>query len=140
MIESKSEQANAFPQGVAVRGVHTFRADVDATSGSTDSAPGPHDLFDSALASCKALTAIWYARRNQIPLERVEAKVEHDNSKERQGVYAMKVSLAFHGPLNEEQRKRLCAAVEKCPIHKLMTTAEIVITTEPLGPEQSSAV
>jgi putative redox protein len=140
MIESKSEQANAFPQAVNVRGVHTFRADVGAAMGSADAAPGPHDLFDAALATCKALTAIWYARHNQIPLERVETKVESDNSKERQGVYAMKVSLAFHGPLSEEQRKRLYAAVEKCPIHKLMTTAEIVISTEPLGPEHSAAV
>jgi putative redox protein len=42
------------------------------------------------------------------------------------------VKLAFHGPLTGEQKQRLYAAVEKCPVHKLMTTTEVVIETAPL--------
>ena len=133
MIDCESEQANAFPQRVTVRKVHTMRADVDATSGSTDSAPGPHDYFDSALASCKALTAIWYARHNQLPLERVETHVEHDNTQEKQGTYRLKVSIELFGPLSEDQRKRIYDAVARCPIHKLMTTSDVIIETAPLG-------
>lgn len=74
-VDSETETANAFPQVLHVR-AHTFRADVTAPAGSTDSAPGPHDYFDAALAACKTLTATWYARRNELALERVEAHVE----------------------------------------------------------------
>ena len=46
--------------------------------GGEDSAPSAHDYFDASLAACKALTAVWFARRNGIPLERVESHVERD--------------------------------------------------------------
>ena len=62
------------------------------------SAPGPHDYFDAALAACKALTATWYARKKQFPLERVESRVVRDDSAEREGKYVLRVALAFHGP------------------------------------------
>lgn len=126
--DCETETPYEYPQRVRVRS-HVFRADVGTESGSTDSAPGAHDYFDAALASCKALTATWYAKRNAIPLERVEVHVESDASAERTGRYVLRVRLAFHGPLTDEQRQKLHAAVGKCPIHKLMTTAEVVIET-----------
>jgi putative redox protein len=128
MIDCETERANEYPQCIAIR-AHTLRADVGANLGSTDSAPGPHDYFDASLAACKTLTATWYAKKNGFPLERVEAHVEHDDTREHDGVYVLKVKLAFHGPLTDEQRQRLYAAVAKCPVHKLMTTTEVVIET-----------
>lgn len=131
-VQCATEKPNSFPQVLQVR-THTFRADVGPSAGGTDTAPGAHDYFDAALAACKALTATWYARKHQMPLERVESRVERDDSGERQGKYLLKVRLAFHGPLSDEQRSRLYAAVSACPIHKLMTTAEVQIETAPLG-------
>ena len=131
MIDCETEKANEYPQVLRVRG-HTFRADVGSALGSGDSAPGPHDYFDAALAACKTLTATWYAKKNAIPLERVESHVERDDARERQGTYVLKVKLAFHGPLTEEQRARLHEAVSRCPIHKLMSTADVRIETAPL--------
>ncbi len=131
IVDCESERPNEFPQTVHLR-KHVFRADVMSDSGSTDSAPGPHDYFDTALATCKALTAIWFAKKNAIPLERVESHVERDDGEERKGIYTLKVRLAFHGPLTDEQRTRLFAAVERCPIHKLMTTSEVRVVTAPL--------
>lgn len=131
MIDCETEQPNQFPQKLTIR-AHTLRADVDAATGSTDSAPGAHDYFDAALAACKTLTATWYAKKNNIPLERVEAHVDRDTTEERNGKYVLKVRLAFHGPLTEEQRTKLYAVVGRCPVHKLMTTTEVVIETAPL--------
>ena len=131
MIDCETEQPSSFPQRLTVR-AHTFRADVGESTGSTDSAPGPHDYFDASLAACKALTATWYARKHGIPLERVESHVERDDSQERKGRYVLRVRLAFHGPMTEEQRAKLFAAVAACPIHKLMTTTDVVIETAPL--------
>ncbi|MDB4936775.1 MAG: hypothetical protein JWP87_3747 [Labilithrix sp.] len=130
-IDSESENPNAFPQVLHVR-AHTLRADVMAPSGSTDSAPGPHDYFDAALLACKTLTATWYARKNGIALERVEGHVERDDTEERAGKYRLKVRLAYHGALTSEERMRIHAAVARCPIHKLMTTGEVTIETAPL--------
>ena len=134
MIHSETEVPNSYPQVIKIR-KHTLHADVSESLGSTDSAPGAHDYFDMALAACKTLTATWYARKNQIPLERVEARIERDDSEERKGKYVLKVRLAFHGPLTPEQRLRLYNAISACPIHKLMTTSEVVIETAPLDPE-----
>lgn len=59
MIDCATEQAGGYPQVLHIR-AHTLRADVGQDSGSTDSAPGPHDYFDAALAACpihKLMTA-----------------------------------------------------------------------------------
>jgi putative redox protein len=131
MIDCETERPNEFPQTLHIR-QHALRSDVGAELGSTDSAPGPHDYFDAALAACKTLTATWYAKQKGIPLERVESHVERDDTKERAGTYVLKVRLAFHGPLTDEQRNKLYDVVARCPIHKLMTTTDIVIETAPL--------
>lgn len=130
-VDCTTEQANEFRQRIRVR-AHEMHADIGAEGGGHDSAPDPHDYFDAALAACKALTAHWYAKKNGIPLERVETHVERDDHEERSGRYALRVRLAFHGPLSDEDRARLYAAVGRCPVHKLMTTTEVVIETAPL--------
>ena len=127
-VECATVRANEYPQALHVRS-HTLHADVGIESGSTDSAPSPHDYFDSALAACKALTAVWYAKRHDIPLERVTTRVERDDSEERKGKYHLRVHLDFQGPLSGEQRAALERAAAACPIHKLMTRTEIEIET-----------
>jgi putative redox protein len=134
MIDCQTDKPGEFTQTLAVRERHTLHADVDAADGGHDAAPSAHDYFDAALAACKTLTATWYARRHGIPLERVESHVERDSSDERKGTYRLKVRLAFHGPLDQAQRDKLYTAVSHCPIHKLMTTTDVVIETEPLSP------
>ena len=130
-IHGETEVPNSFPQVLRIR-KHTFRTDVSESVGSTDSAPGAHDYFDAALAACKTLTATWYARKNQIPLERVVVDIERDDTEERKGKYVLKVRLAFHGPLSSEQRQKIYNAISACPIHKLMTTSDVIIETAPL--------
>lgn len=105
-VDSETEKPHAFPQVLHVRS-HTFRADVTAPSGSTDSAPGP---------------------------QRVEAHVDRDDSDEHKGTYKLTLRLAYHGNMTDEQRGKLHDAVSRCPIHKLMTTTDIVIETAPLDP------
>jgi putative redox protein len=112
-------------------GTHELVADLARDEGGQDEGPRPHDLFDASLAACKSLTATWYANRNGIPLTGVDVRVERDDSRERQGEYGLKVKVEFHGPLNEEQRKKLHSVVARCPIHKLMTQVKISIEDLP---------
>jgi putative redox protein len=125
-IDSQTIRAGEFPQTVRLRS-HTFTADVSVATGGHDTAPGPHDFFDTALATCKSMTALWYAKRRGIPLERVETHVESDDSAERTGVYKLRVRVELFGPLSDEQRADVLRAIAACPIHKLMTTSDVQI-------------
>lgn len=127
-MDGGSEQAGGYPQVLRIR-THTFRPDVGPEAGGTDSAPGPHDYFDAELAACKAQTAIWYAKRHDIPLERVSSHVERDDSEERKGKYRLRVRMEFHGPLSDEQRAALARAAGACPVHMRMTRTGIEIGT-----------
>jgi putative redox protein len=125
-VDSRTIRAGEYPQTVQLRG-HSFTSDVSAATGSHDEAPGPHDFFDTALATCKSMTALWYAKRHGIPLERVETHVESDDRQERNGVYRLQVHVELIGPLSDDQRAEIHRAIAACPIHKLMTTSEVQI-------------
>ena len=108
---------------------HQFAVDGSVEEGGNDSGPSPHDLYDAALISCKALTLVWYATRKGIPLRDVQVTVERDASAERQGVYRLATTLHLGGDLSDTQRQELLAVASKCPVHKLMTTVTTEITT-----------
>lgn len=108
---------------------HSFTADVKTEEGGEDSGPDPHDLYDAALAACKALTVLWYAKRKNIAVDAIEVHVERDASQERAGTYKLAATLALTGELSDAQRRELLSVAEKCPIHKLMTQVTTEITT-----------
>ncbi|MCR4318519.1 MAG: OsmC family protein [Planctomycetes bacterium] len=131
-VVCKTESKGSFAHVIEVGG-HTLRSDQSLDAGGEGSGPGPHDLFDAALAACKSQTAIWYARKKGFPLETVETRIERDDSDERSGTYRLKARMAFTGPLTEEQRAKLLEIADRCPIHKLMTEVEVQIATVPLA-------
>lgn len=128
-VRTETETPGRYRQVLTVDGF-TLHADLTADEGGDGSAPDAHGLFDASLAACKALTATWYAKRKGMALDRVEASVERDTSREREGTYVLKVRLAFIGALSDDDRQKLEAAVAKCPVHKLMTTTTVEIVTE----------
>jgi putative redox protein len=114
---------------VAIRD-HRLPVDELPAVGGEDSGPSPHDLYDAALAACKALTVLWYANRKQIPVEDIEVTVERDDTDERKGTYRLRATLALSGPLTEAQREELLNVAGKCPIHRLMTQVTTEISTD----------
>ena len=111
-------------------GSHSFTVDEPPSNGGEDLGPTPHDLYDSALGACKALTTLWYAQRKQIPLEDIRVAVDRDDSEERRGTYRLRVTLELGGPLTPEQRQELLNVAGKCPVHKLMTQTTTEVVTE----------
>ena len=99
------------------------------TGGEHDAGPTPHDLYDSALAACKALTVLVYARHKGIPVEEIEVVVNRDDSQERQGLYKLDSTLHVTGALSEEQKAALLRVAGKCPLHRLMTEVKTEIET-----------
>ena len=111
-------------------GEHLLHTDVPAEFGGEASGPEPHDLFDAALGTCKALTLMLYAKQKGLPLEGLDVQVQRDDSEERQGIYRLNVELQLHGALDDAQRQQLLRIADKCPVHKLMTSAEVQVATQ----------
>jgi len=108
---------------------HQFAVDGSVEEGGNAGGPSPHDLYDAAVASCKALTVVWYARRKGIALTDVRVEVERDASQERHGTYRLNTILHLAGELSDAQRQDLLTVAGKCPVHKLMTQVTTEITT-----------
>jgi len=128
-IEVTRDRSRKMRHTVRV-GTHSFAVDEPPGNGGEDLGPTPHDLYDSALGACKALTTLWYANRKQIPLEDIRVAVDRDDGEERRGVYRLRVTLELAGPLTPEQRQELLNVAAKCPVHKLMTQATTEVVTE----------
>lgn len=114
---------------VAIR-QHAFAVDEPESNGGEDFGPTPHELYDSALGACKALTTLWYARRKNIPVDGIEVTIERDDGEERQGTYRLKAVMTLTGPLTDAQRQELLNVASKCPVHRLMTQVTTEIQTE----------
>jgi putative redox protein len=127
MIVSHSlTPASSAPIQLELRG-HELLADFSLEEGGENKGPGPHDLFDASLGACKSLTATWYAKKFAFPLTGVDVEVTRDNSQERHGHYKLTVKTSFHGPLSDDQKEKLHAAIASCPIARLMTQVKITI-------------
>ncbi|MFZ6819918.1 OsmC family protein [Undibacterium sp. Ji22W] len=109
---------------------HQLTTDVPVSDGGENLGPSPHDLYDAALASCKALTVMWFARKKNISVFHIDTHITRDDSQERQGIYKLTTSLIIHGDFSEEEFHQLSAVAEKCPVHKLMTSVTTEISTK----------
>jgi putative redox protein len=127
-IKVTRDRSGLMKHSVQVR-EHTFTADVSPAEGGEDAGPSPHDLYDSALGACKALTMLWYANRKNIPVENIEVEIERDSSEESKGTYRLKALVSVTGDLTDAQREELLKVAGKCPIHKLMTQVTTEIET-----------
>ena len=128
-IQLHSKAGALLAQNVHIN-THEFISDVAQNEGGEDLGPSPHDLYDAALASCKALTLMWYAKKKNIAISHIDTRVERDDSKERQGVYQLRTTLIVKGNFTDEEFAQISAVAEKCPVHKLMTSVTTEITTK----------
>lgn len=110
-------------------GRHTLTVDEPPDNGGEDAGPSPHDLYDAALAACKAMTMVWYARRKQMALEDVAVEIERDAAAEQRGTYRLRALVAISGDLSDPERQQLLAVAARCPVHKLMTQVATEIET-----------
>lgn len=112
-------------------GRHVWNADVDKTLGSSDLAPDPHDLLDSALAACTTLTLELYIRRRQMGVTGLRVTVDHVEDKNEQGQvrYQMLRRIFIEGDVTEAERQKLLEIANNCPIHRLLS-GDISIQSE----------
>jgi putative redox protein len=103
-------------------GRHAWSADVGKLLGGQDAAPDPHDLLDSALAACTALTLELYIRRKQLKVTDLKVSIEHVEGKAADGRvrYELKRVIDVQGELSPDERQRLLEIAGKCPIHRIL--------------------
>lgn len=119
-----------YAEEIAV-GRHRFLADEPSKAGGTDAGPGPYDLLLSALGTCTCITVRLYAERKHWPLEAVRvtlthAKVHADDcvacETEVRLLDQIEMEISLTGDLSSEQRQRLLAIADKCPVHRTLTS------------------
>ncbi|MBS1210264.1 MAG: OsmC-like protein [Proteobacteria bacterium] len=101
-------------------------ADIDQTAGGAGKHPSPHELLDSALGACTALTIQLYAKRKGYPLTGVQVEVDREVAA---GVYRLRSRIHLQGELDATIREDLLRVAHKCPIHKALS-GQFVIDSE----------
>ena len=129
--------ANGFVQEIEA-GRHQLRSDEPVSAGGTDTGATPYDLLLAALGSCTSMTVGMYARRKQWPLMRVTVRLSHSRAHGRDCVVCdaeeamltvIERDIELDGPLSDEQRERLLAIANRCPVHLTLTSRIDIRTT-----------
>jgi putative redox protein len=129
--------ATGFAQEI-VAGPHHIVSDEPTSVGGTDRGPTPYDLLLAGLGSCTSMTIAMYARRKQWPLKGVTVRLRHSRihaddcaSCETQTgtIGLIERDIELEGVLDEEQRARLLAIANRCPVHQTLTS-QMHITTK----------
>jgi putative redox protein len=122
--------ATGFAQQVTA-GSHRLHSDEPETAGGTDTGATPYDLLLAALGSCTSMTVSMYARRKQWPLNGVTVRLRHrrvhaadcaECETQKAMITVIDRDLELDGPLTDDQRARLLAIADRCPVHQTLTS------------------
>jgi len=128
--------ASGFAQEIET-GRHRLIADEPVEAGGADAGPSPYELLLAALGACTSMTLSMYARRKQWPLEQVTVRLRHDKihaqdcaeCETKEGMLdRIEREISLAGPLDAEQRERLLAIANRCPVHRTLVS-EVDIRT-----------
>lgn len=123
-----------------VLGHHHLLADEPTSVGGFDAGPSPYDLLAAALGTCTSMTIRMYADRKSIPVDRITVEVEHakvhavdctDCVGGGSGlVDRLERRIRLEGALDAAQRAKLVEIADKCPVHRTLSGATTIVTTE----------
>lgn len=104
-------------------------ADEPLNKGGKDTGFSPKELLVAALSACTSATLRMYSEKKgwHIP----EIKVETELT-EVEGTSTFSRKLLFPGEVTDDQKKRLIAVANACPVHKILA-GSIEFKTEIIG-------
>jgi len=104
-------------------------SDEPVSAGGMDLGFSPEELLASALAACTCGTLRMYAnRKGWLELTEINVAVEFSRNVQL-NVSQMTRNIELIGELTEEQKARLLAIANKCPIHNALTHTITIDTT-----------
>jgi putative redox protein len=110
-------------------GGHRWVMDEPEEAGGTDEGPTPYDLLNAAIGACTSMTLRVYADRKGWPLEEVIVHMRHGQHHEADcerceteevGIHRIEREIELRGDLTDEQRKRLLAIADRCPVKQTL--------------------
>lgn len=120
--------SNSYTSNVQVH-QHSLIVDEPLEKGGEDLGPAPGDYLCAALASCKAITLRMYLQRKQWNVDEIKVSVNlvlGTSMSSGQNTFYCKLNVK--GDLDDEQQKRLLMIANSCPLHKLLSKPNDVIT------------
>lgn len=127
-IEVRETRTGRYVNEVRV-GRHHLPADEPEDMGGADAGPGPFDYLLAALGACTSITLRMYAERKQIEVERIGVALEMERN---EAFTELTRRITLDGDLSEDDRQRLLAIAERCPVHKILTgEVRILSSLEP---------
>jgi putative redox protein len=112
-----------------VMGQHSLVMDHPPSYDGDGLGPAPIEVLLGAVAGCKAVTVVRYARRKGYPLQSVEVRIPSytiDHVKAEGPSHALvwltkvEATLDLRGDLTNEQRRELAWVAEHCPVSETL--------------------
>ncbi|MBV8200317.1 MAG: OsmC family protein [Acidobacteria bacterium] len=131
-----SGTAHSLRQEVTA-GSHYLVADEPAADGGADAGPTPYAMLLAALGACSGMTMRLYADRKGFPLAGTRVRLRHSRDHKadcescaESGARLERIDreLELLGPLTAEQRARLAAIADRCPVHRTLSAGVEVVT------------
>ncbi|WP_341704502.1 OsmC family protein [Ferrovibrio sp.] len=115
---------------IVVAGRHVMGADEAESLGGRDTGPDPYAFLMSGLGCCTAMTMRMYADQKGIPLRRSSVTVRHSKQPGTDGKPRDRFErlITLEGELSAEQREKLLAIANKCPVHQTLTRGSDIDT------------
>ncbi|MGR3493414.1 MAG: bifunctional alpha/beta hydrolase/OsmC family protein [Shimia sp.] len=134
VVRSSEVAPDGFLQDITHGPTHHVLADEPPSVGGTNRGMTPYGFVAAGLAACTSMTLRMYANRKGWDLRHVLVDVTHDKVHGKDMESTAKID-SFHrtihleGDLDADQRARLLAIADKCPVHRALE-GESEVSTE----------
>lgn len=106
---------------------HKVIFDEPTDNGGQDKGPAPTEMLCAALAACTTATVKMYLNHKQWKTDGITVEVEKSTNAEGKNVFTRKIEVK--GSFDQEQKTRIMAIANKCPVHKILESQSIIEST-----------
>ncbi|WNO62098.1 bifunctional alpha/beta hydrolase/OsmC family protein [Rheinheimera sp. MMS21-TC3] len=117
---------------------HFWLADEPKAVGGQNLGPDPYEHLLAALGACTVMTMRMYAKHKKLAVDNISVSLSHSknyhqdcqNCEQQDGrVELITRKITITGDISDEQKQRLLAIADKCPVHKTLHSKLLVKTT-----------